>query len=85
MSRPTGPLAKSVGDVLGKKSFFDGAIILAPSWRNRFFRGILYPLVKQSGYPGGILWDHLCCSRLIHFNVVTFIPLVVLAMVFVCC
>jgi len=69
---------------LGQKIIFAiGAIILAPIVEESLFRGILYPAVKQSGHPRAAFYGTSLLFALIHFNAVTFIPLVVLAMVFV--
>jgi membrane protease YdiL (CAAX protease family) len=69
---------------LGQKIIFAiGAIILAPVVEESLFRGILYPMIKQSGHPRAAFYGTSLLFALIHFNAVTFIPLVVLAMGFV--
>ena len=57
------------------------ALVLAPVVEEIFFRGIFYPAVKQAGYPRLALWGVSLVFALIHANVVTFIPLFVLAII----
>ena len=57
------------------------ALVLAPVVEEIFFRGIFYPAVKQAGFPRLALWGVSLLFALIHANVVTFIPLFVLAVV----
>jgi membrane protease YdiL (CAAX protease family) len=69
---------------LGQKIVFAiGAIILAPIVEESLFRGILYPMIKQQGYPRLALFGSSLLFALIHFNVMTFVPLFVLALVLV--
>ena len=56
------------------------AMVLAPPVEEMFFRGIVYPAVKQAGFPRLALWGAAVLFALMHFNVVTFIPLLVLAL-----
>lgn len=72
--RQTGNLAGSV--VLGIV-----AILLAPVVEEMLFRGLLYPAIKQKGFPRVALWISSTAFALIHFNVTIFLPLMVLAMV----
>lgn len=57
------------------------AIVLAPVVEESFFRGILYPGLKQTGFPQLALWGSALLFALMHFNVVTFVPLLLLAIV----
>jgi hypothetical protein len=57
------------------------AILLAPAAEELLFRGILYPTVKQSGYPRLALWGTSMVFALIHLNLATFLPLTFLAVV----
>lgn len=59
------------------------AVLLAPIVEEVFFRGVLYTAVKQAGFPRGALWGSSLFFALIHANVMTFIPLTVLALVLV--
>jgi len=44
------------------------------------FRGILYPVIKQAGYPRLAWWGTALLFALVHLNLVTFVPLLVLAL-----
>ncbi len=44
------------------------------------FRGIIYPAIKQSGFPRAALWGTSLLFALIHLNLANFVPLVVLAL-----
>jgi membrane protease YdiL (CAAX protease family) len=59
------------------------AVILAPCAEEILFRGVFYPAVKQAGFPRAALWGTSLAFALIHNNVMTFIPLTVLALVLV--
>ena len=48
-----------------------------------FFRGILYPAIKQSGWPQLALWGTSLFFALTHANVATFLPLTFFAMLLV--
>jgi membrane protease YdiL (CAAX protease family) len=58
-------------------------IILAPVAEETLFRGILYPTIKQYGFPRAALWGTSALFALIHFNFAIFIPLLLLALVLV--
>jgi membrane protease YdiL (CAAX protease family) len=45
------------------------------------FRGILYPAIKQAGHPRVALWGTALLFAAVHMNLVTFLPLAVLALV----
>jgi membrane protease YdiL (CAAX protease family) len=53
---------------------------LAPVGEEILFRGILYPTIKQAGFPKIALWVTSLAFAAIHLNVETFIPLLVLAL-----
>ncbi len=55
-------------------------IILAPAAEEMLFRGILYPAIKMAGFPRLALWGTVLLFAAIHVNLVTFVPLVVLAL-----
>lgn len=57
------------------------AILLAPAAEELLFRGVLYPTVKQSGYPRLALWGTSLIFAAIHLNLATFVPLTFLAIV----
>jgi membrane protease YdiL (CAAX protease family) len=56
------------------------AILLAPVAEEMLFRGILYPAVKQAGFPHLALWGTSALFAAVHTNLVTFVPLLVLAL-----
>ncbi len=56
-------------------------IALAPAAEELLFRGILYPTVKQSGYPRLALWGTSLVFAAIHLNLAIFVPLTFLAIV----
>jgi membrane protease YdiL (CAAX protease family) len=57
------------------------AVLLAPVAEEVLFRGILYPAIKQVGHPRLALWGTSLLFAAIHMNLVTFVPLAVLALV----
>lgn len=59
------------------------AIILAPLIEEIYFRGILYTAIKQAGHPRAALWGSSLFFALTHVNMMTFIPLTVLAFLLV--
>jgi membrane protease YdiL (CAAX protease family) len=56
------------------------AIVLAPVAEELLFRGILYPWIKQAGFPRLALWGTAILFAAIHINLVLFVPLLVLAL-----
>jgi len=54
-------------------------IVIAPAGEEILFRGILYPTIKQAGFRQLALWVTSLAFAAIHLNAVTFIPLLVLA------
>jgi membrane protease YdiL (CAAX protease family) len=58
------------------------AIILAPVAEEFIFRGVLFPFVKQLGFPKTAWIGVSLLFALIHGNVAAFIPLFVLALTF---
>jgi membrane protease YdiL (CAAX protease family) len=55
------------------------AICLAPLAEEMLFRGILYPVIKQAGFPRLALWGTSLLFATIHWNMATFLPLLCLA------
>lgn len=55
------------------------AVILAPLAEELLFRGILYPAIKQFGFPRLALWGTSLLFAAIHWNLPTFLPLLLLA------
>lgn len=69
---------------LGQKIVFGtAAILLAPLAEESMFRGIFYPVVKQMGYPRAALYGSSLLFAASHFNIMTFLPLFLLALVLV--
>ncbi len=58
-------------------------ILLAPIAEESLFRGVLYPMIKQHGFPRAALWGTSVVFALIHFNVAIFVPLLLLALLLV--
>ena len=58
-------------------------ILLAPIAEESLFRGVLYPMIKQHGFPRAALWGTSVLFALIHFNVAIFVPLLLLALLLV--
>lgn len=57
------------------------AIALAPVAEEMLFRGILYPAVKLLGFPRLAVLGTAVLFAVVHFNIATFLPLLVLALV----
>jgi len=57
------------------------AIGIAPVAEELLFRGILYPAIKQAGFPGVALWGTSLLFAAIHVNLGIFVPLLLLALV----
>jgi len=55
-------------------------VLLVPPAEETFFRGILYPWIKQAGYPRLALWGTSLLFAAIHNNLPSFVPLLVLAL-----
>ena len=56
-------------------------ILIVPAAEEIFFRGIIYPTVKQFGFPRVALWGNALLFAAFHVNAMTFAPLAVLALV----
>ncbi|HUD84398.1 MAG TPA: type II CAAX endopeptidase family protein, partial [Candidatus Saccharimonadales bacterium] len=69
---------------LGSKLLFGAAaIVLAPLAEEAVFRGILYPAIKQQGYPRLALWGTSGVFAAMHANEATLLPLLIFALVLV--
>jgi uncharacterized protein len=55
------------------------AVVLAPLAEETLFRGLLYPAVKQLGFPRVALWGTSLLFAATHANLPSFLPLVLLA------
>jgi membrane protease YdiL (CAAX protease family) len=58
-------------------------IFAAPIGEEIIFRGVLYPWIKRIGHPQLALWITAILFGLIHFNLASFVPLTLLAVVLV--
>jgi membrane protease YdiL (CAAX protease family) len=56
------------------------AVLMAPLAEEFLFRGVLYPAIKQAGFPRVALWGTSALFAVIHFNLVTLLPLLLLAL-----
>lgn len=57
------------------------AVLLAPAAEEMLFRGVLYPAIKQAGFPKLAWGGTALLFAAIHLNLPSFVPLVVLALV----
>jgi membrane protease YdiL (CAAX protease family) len=57
------------------------AILIAPFAEEVLFRGVLYPAIKQRGFPRLAFWGTSILFGAIHFNVATLLPLIVLSLI----
>jgi hypothetical protein len=55
-------------------------IALVPVAEEALFRGVLYPWIKQAGFPRLALWVTSIGFAAIHLNMVSFVPLLVFAL-----
>jgi CAAX protease family protein len=55
-------------------------VFLVPPAEEVFFRGILYPWIKQAGFPRFALWGTSLVFAGVHSNMMSFVPLTVLAL-----
>ena len=69
--------AKSVWTIVYLGVF---AIVIAPVAEEFIFRGMLFPFVKQLGFPKLAWFGVSALFALIHLNVPTFVPLFALAL-----
>jgi hypothetical protein len=57
------------------------AICIAPPAEEALFRGLIYPTFKRTGSPRLALWGTALLFAAIHWNLASFLPLVLLALV----
>jgi membrane protease YdiL (CAAX protease family) len=68
-------------DTLGSRVYFIiFSILIAPAAEEILFRGILYPAIKQAGFPQAALWGTAVVFAGIHWNVPIFLPLLALGL-----
>jgi uncharacterized protein len=68
---------------LSRAYFVFVAVLVAPLAEETLFRGLLYPALKQSGFPRTALWGTSLTFALIHGNAPSFLPLTLLALVLI--
>jgi membrane protease YdiL (CAAX protease family) len=56
-------------------------VIVAPFVEEVLFRGILYPTVKQFGFPRFAVWSTSILFAMFHVNAMAFVPLVFMAVI----
>jgi membrane protease YdiL (CAAX protease family) len=66
---------RQTNDVTRRVGIAVMAIVLAPLFEETLFRGILYPALKQAGYPRLALWGTAVLFGLSHMNALTFLSL----------
>jgi membrane protease YdiL (CAAX protease family) len=59
------------------------AIVIAPVAEEAIFRGVLYPTVKQMGYPRAALFGTSILFALAHASVMAFLPLMFFSMILI--
>ena len=64
-------------------TFWAFAVILAPIVEEALFRGVLYPTVKQMGYPRLAIWGTSVLFACSHFDVQILLPLTFFAVVMI--
>jgi membrane protease YdiL (CAAX protease family) len=57
------------------------AVVIAPVGEEIIFRGVLYPTIKQRGYPRLAFWGTSILFAAIHSNAMIFLPLTFLAVI----
>jgi membrane protease YdiL (CAAX protease family) len=55
-------------------------VLIAPPAEEMLFRGVLYPAIKQFGYPRLAWWGTSLAFAAIHLSLPIFLPLTVLAL-----
>jgi membrane protease YdiL (CAAX protease family) len=71
---------RGTGSWVGRLLLGVGAILIAPAAEEILFRGILYPAIKQRGFPRLAWWGTALFFGAIHCNLATFVPLTFLAL-----
>jgi membrane protease YdiL (CAAX protease family) len=74
-------LLQQIGGPAQRVFFGFAAIVLAPLVEESLFRGILYRFIKQRGHPKIAFIGVSLLFAAIHANLMTFVPLTVLAMI----
>ena len=80
--QPVMVVLQESGTIWERMALGVAAILIAPIFEETLFRGILYPAIKQAGYPGLALAGTSLLFGAIHATLVTFLPLTFLAIMF---
>lgn len=67
----------------GLWAFVAITVVVAPLGEELLFRGVLYPAIKQAGYPRLAAWGTSALFAAIHFHLPIFLPLLLLALLLV--
>ena len=59
------------------------AVFIAPVVEEMIYRGIIYPAIKQEGYPKMALWATSILFAWSHVNLMTFLPLLFLGVILI--
>jgi membrane protease YdiL (CAAX protease family) len=59
------------------------AVLIVPVAEETLFRGILYPSIKQNGFPRTALWVTSLLFAALHFNLLSFVPLTVFSLLLI--
>lgn len=59
------------------------AVVGAPVVEESLFRGLMYPTLKQAGFPRLAFWGTSIVFAAFHMSVVTFVPLMFFAMILI--
>ena len=71
-------------ETLGQQIFFViVTVLVAPVLEEVLFRGILYPSIKQAGFPKIALWSTSIIFALSHANAMAFVSLLFMAVILV--
>ena len=58
-------------------------ILIAPVAEEVLFRGVLYPAIKQNGFPRAACWITSLVFAVMHFNTLSFVPLTAFSLVLI--
>lgn len=58
-------------------------VLVAPFVEELMFRGVLYPAVKQMGFPKFALWSTSLFFAFSHYNAMAFVPLLFMAVILI--
>jgi membrane protease YdiL (CAAX protease family) len=59
------------------------SVLIAPVAEETLFRGVLYPAIKQGGFPRTALWVTSLLFAAMHFNTLSFVPLALFSLLLI--